>query len=128
MVQRLPSELQVLAEQRYRLICLCVSRILILDSSVSCYWYRRHRTLWRQWWIWPSTPSPLLWNLTTVHGSVTANFSFTNCEVSSVSYIVALIPNVLSSKIRECWISQLVLKLLVCQYVSTNVVFLFVFH
>jgi len=32
----------------------------------------KHRTLWRQWWIWPSNPSPPLCNLTTDRGGVTA--------------------------------------------------------
>jgi hypothetical protein len=39
---------------------------------VRCHWYRRHRTLWRLWWIWPSYLSPPPWNLTTVRGSVNA--------------------------------------------------------
>ena len=66
MVQRMPWPLQVPSEERNRILSLRVARILHQDPSVSCYWYRRHRTLWRQWWIWPSSLSPLLWNLKTV--------------------------------------------------------------
>jgi len=63
--------LPIPSEQWNAILSLCVARILSLDPSVSCYWYRRHGTLWRQWWIWPSSLSPLLWNLRTVRGSVT---------------------------------------------------------
>jgi hypothetical protein len=38
---------------------------------VSCCWYRRHRMLWRQWWIWPSSPSHRREILSTVQGTIT---------------------------------------------------------
>jgi len=72
MVQKLPWPLKVPSKQRNRILSLSVRRILSLDPSVSCRWYRRHKTLWRQWWICPTSPSHLLWNLITVRGSVTA--------------------------------------------------------
>jgi hypothetical protein len=97
-VQRYPSTLQVPCEQRNLIFSLCVARILSLDPSVSCYWYRRHRTLWRQWWIWPSSPSPPLWNLTTVRCNVTGSkFSYTKSEDSTISYLVPLTEKFLST-------------------------------
>jgi hypothetical protein len=87
---------------------------------VSCYRYRRHRTLWRQWWIWPSSLSPLLWNLTTVHGIVTAKILFTDSEVSTNSYFVAFIPDFSATQIIE--------RKLYKQTVSSTLRCLNVFH
>jgi len=81
MVQRIPSALQIPYEHWIRILILLVARILSLVPSVSCYWHRRHRTLWRQWWIWPLSHSPQLWNLTTVRVSITAKILCTNSVV-----------------------------------------------
>jgi len=110
------------------ILCLCVVRIQNLDPSVSCYRYRRHRTLWRQWWIWPSSLSPLPWNLTTVRLSVTAKVFV--CKVRSFNrfFFVTLIPNLLSTTIRESSISKLMFMLQVCRNFSINIVLFVLFH
>jgi hypothetical protein len=55
-------------------------------------------------------------------------FSFTDSEVSTYSYFVALIANVLSTTIRECSIGKPVMMLLVCQKFRINFAFLYVFN
>ena len=78
MLQRLPWPLRVPSEQRNRILSLCVAQILHQDPSVRRYLYRRHRTLWRQLWIWSSSLSPLLWNLTADRVSANAKI-FIHC-------------------------------------------------
>jgi hypothetical protein len=124
MVQRMPSPSKVPSEKRNRKLSLCVARILRLDPSVSCYWYRRHRTLWRQWWIWSSSLSHLQWNLTTIRGRVTAKiFIYQACSFNKI-LLCRFHPNFLSTTIRECSISKLLLMLLVANNIALFVCFL----
>ena len=120
----MPSVVKDFVEHWNRVFFLCVVRILSLDPSVSLHSYRKHKTLWRQWWILPSSPSRLLWNLPTDRGSV--NCEYFHLLILKFQYILTLwlLSHIFSlPQFRECSIRKLVLILLVCQNVSVNIVF-----